>query len=112
MSSDVICRWSPVQALHRSVTTDTASPRNQNASVPGASPTQLQPVPGALTGPIWTSLPAAPESVRQARRFAASVLAEVTEADADHVDDVVLAVSELITNAVRGVAKMDPARGG
>jgi hypothetical protein len=94
------------------VTTDTASPRNQNASAPGASPTQLQLAPGALTGPRWTSLPAAPESVRQARRFAASVLAGVTEADADHVDDVVLVVSELITNAVREVAKMDPARGG
>jgi hypothetical protein len=50
-------------------------------------------------------LPAAPESVAQARRFAEGVLAKVAETDAGHVDDVVLVVSELITNAARAVAR-------
>jgi hypothetical protein len=54
---------------------------------------------GPSTGPRWRSLPAAPESVSRARRFAASVLAEVAESDADHVDEVILVVSELITNS-------------
>jgi anti-sigma regulatory factor (Ser/Thr protein kinase) len=75
------------------MTTDTGSPALQNASA---------------TGPRWQSLPAVPESVREARRFAASLLGE---ADADHLGDVVLVVSELITNAVREVAKLDPAPG-
>ncbi|GLY90869.1 ATP-binding protein [Actinoallomurus iriomotensis] len=55
-------------------------------------------------------MPAAPESVTQARRFAEGVLAEVAELDADHVDDVVLVVSELITNAVREVARLNRAQ--
>lgn len=63
---------------------------------------------GPATGPRWRSLPAVPESVSQARRFTESVLAEVAKTDADHVDDVVLVVSELITNAVREVAKLGP----
>jgi anti-sigma regulatory factor (Ser/Thr protein kinase) len=67
---------------------------------------------GPSTGPRWRSLPAAPESVSRARRFAASVLAEVAESDADHVDEVILVVSELITNSTREVAKLDPGRGG
>ncbi len=46
-----------------------------------------------------------------ARRFTEKILGEVAETDADHVDDVVLVVSELITNAVREVAKLDPAQG-
>jgi hypothetical protein len=44
-----------------------------------------------------------PESVRLARRFVGSVLAEVAESDADHVDDVVLVASELVTNSVNAV---------
>jgi hypothetical protein len=56
-------------------------------------------------------LPAAPESVSLARRFAKSALAEVAETDADHVDDVVLVVSELITNAVREVAELGAPQG-
>jgi anti-sigma regulatory factor (Ser/Thr protein kinase) len=67
---------------------------------------------GPVTDLRWRSLPAAPESVSLARRFAESALAEVAETDADHVDDVVLVVSELITNAVREVAKLDSARDG
>ena len=59
----------------------------------------------------WESFPAVPESVSRARRFAKSALAEVAETDADHVDDVVLVVSELITNAVREVAKLDSTQG-
>ena len=67
---------------------------------------------GPPTGPRWRSLPATPESVLRARRFTESVLSEVAEIDADHVDDVVLVVSELITNAVREVAKLGPVRDG
>jgi len=63
---------------------------------------------GAATGPRWRSLSVSPESVSWARRFTESVLAEVAESDAGHVDDVVLVVSELITNAVREVAKLGP----
>jgi anti-sigma regulatory factor (Ser/Thr protein kinase) len=58
----------------------------------------------------WRSLPAVPESVAQARRFTEGVLAEVAATDADHLDDVVLVVSELITNAVREVARMKRAQ--
>jgi anti-sigma regulatory factor (Ser/Thr protein kinase) len=61
---------------------------------------------GPANGTQWRSLPAAPESVPRARRFAEGVLADVAETDADHVDDVVLVVSELITNAAREVAKL------
>lgn len=55
------------------------------------------------TGPRWLSLPGAPESVGGARRFAIEVLGEVVQHDPDHVDDVVLVVSELVTNAIREV---------
>jgi anti-sigma regulatory factor (Ser/Thr protein kinase) len=65
---------------------------------------------GAATGPRWQSLRAVPASVPQARRFTESVLTEIAETDADHVDEVVLVVSELITNAVREVAKLGPPR--
>ncbi|GAA4509154.1 hypothetical protein GCM10023191_069950 [Actinoallomurus oryzae] len=44
-----------------------------------------------------------------ARRVTESVVVDV---DAEHVADVVLVVSELITNAVREVAKLGPACGG
>jgi hypothetical protein len=67
---------------------------------------------GPVIGPRWQSLPAAAESVSLARRFAKSALGEVAETDADHVDDVVLVVSELITNAVREVAKLGAPQGG
>lgn len=60
-------------------------------------------------GPQWLSLSAVPESVRRARRFAAAVLFEVAENDPVHIDDVVLVVSELITNAIRAVAALGPA---
>lgn len=58
---------------------------------------------GPAAGPRWRSWPAVPESVRLARRFVGSVLAEVAESDADHVDDVVLVASELVTNSVNAV---------
>ena len=67
---------------------------------------------GAATGPRWRSLLAVPESVAQARRFAEGVLAEVAESDVDHVDDVVLVVSELITNAVREVVRANRVQAG
>jgi excisionase family DNA binding protein len=68
--------------------------------------------PGRATHPQWRSFPVAPESVSEARRFAEDVLAEVAGFDADHVDDVVLVVSELITNATREVAASNPRRSG
>jgi hypothetical protein len=66
---------------------------------------------GPPSGPRWRSLPATAESVAQARRFTEGTLARVAETDAGHVDDVVLVVSELITNAVREVAKLNPVQG-
>lgn len=67
---------------------------------------------GTETGPRWRSLLAVPESVAQARRFTEGVLSEVGETDADHVGDVVLVVSELVTNAVREVARLNRAQAG
>lgn len=62
-------------------------------------------LPDSAAEPRWSALPAVPESVRQARRFAVDVLSGV--ADPGHVDDVVLVVSELVTNSVREAAKLD-----
>jgi anti-sigma regulatory factor (Ser/Thr protein kinase) len=57
---------------------------------------------GSLDDPVWQPLPAeSANPVRVARRYVASLLAEVANVDGDHVDDVVLAVSELVTNAIR-----------
>jgi anti-sigma regulatory factor (Ser/Thr protein kinase) len=56
----------------------------------------------------WLEIPVLPESVRRARRFVAKVLGDLGSSDAGHVDDVVLVVSELVTNAVREVARLDP----
>ena len=57
---------------------------------------------GSLKDPIWQPLPAeSANPVKVARRYVASLLSEVAEIDRDHVDDVVLAVSELVTNAIR-----------
>ena len=66
------------------------------------------PLAGVPTDPRWSSLPVAPESVGRARRFAMDALSAVAETDPVHVDDVVLVVSELITNAIRAVAELDP----
>jgi hypothetical protein len=66
---------------------------------------------GPPTGPRWRSFLAAAESVSQARRFTENALAKVAETDAGHVDDVVLVVSELITNAVREVSRFNPTQG-
>src|SRR4051812_23267333 len=64
---------------------------------PGVPDGQL--VIGSLDDPIWQPLPAeSANPVSVARRYVASLLAEVVKIDGDHVDDVVLAVSELITN--------------
>ncbi len=53
-------------------------------------------------GPVWKFLPmASANPVKAAREFAATLLAEVARIDGEHVDDVVLAVSELVTNAIR-----------
>ena len=60
---------------------------------------------GSLHPPIWRPSPAdSANPVRAARRYAASLLAEVATIDGEHVDDVVLAVSELVTNAIRHAA--------
>lgn len=57
---------------------------------------------GVFKDPIWEPLAAQTANpVNVARRYVAGLLAEVAAADGDHVDDVVLAVSELVTNAIR-----------
>lgn len=73
---------------------------------PDVVPFAAKPHKSAGQGMRWLSLPTAPESVRQARRFTMNVLEEVAETDPEHVDDVVLVVSELITNSVREVARI------
>lgn len=72
---------------------------------PGLEPFTAESIEPARQGTRWLVLPVAPESVRQARRFILDVLEEA-DADQGHVDDVVLVVSELITNAVREVARI------
>lgn len=76
-----------------------------SCQAPGTGPFTAASAQG-VPGPRWLSLRATPESVRQARGFALDVLEEVAEADPDHVDDVVLVVSELTTNAIREVARI------
>ena len=57
---------------------------------------------GTFKDPLWEPSPAETANpVNAARRYVASVLADVARVDGDHVDDVVLAVSELVTNAIR-----------
>ncbi|MDN3358909.1 ATP-binding protein [Actinomadura sp. DC4] len=64
---------------------------------------------GSLGDPAWQRLPAeSVNPVKVARRYAASILAEVAAVDVDHVDDVVLAVSELVTNALRHAVGSGP----
>jgi anti-sigma regulatory factor (Ser/Thr protein kinase) len=61
-------------------------------------------------GPRFLPRPSPPEPanpVNAARRYASSLLSEVAEIDGDHVDDVVLAVSELVTNAIRHASGED-----
>jgi anti-sigma regulatory factor (Ser/Thr protein kinase) len=55
---------------------------------------------GSTNGVTWRELSADPRSVKAARDVAISVLALVAATDQDHVDDVVVVVSELVTNAV------------
>ncbi|GAA4483690.1 hypothetical protein GCM10023191_005700 [Actinoallomurus oryzae] len=56
---------------------------------------------GSVEDPARQPLPAeSANPVKVARSYAESVLVEVARIDADHVDDVVLAVSELVTNAI------------
>lgn len=83
------------------MTTDTVSPFHQDANARSMSTAKSHAI-----DPQWLSLPAAPESVRRARRFAMHMLAEVAEVDSGHVDDAVLVVSELVTNASREVARL------
>ncbi|MGH3376879.1 MAG: ATP-binding protein [Actinoallomurus sp.] len=60
---------------------------------------------GGFKDPIWQPLPPGPANpVNTARGYVSSLLAEVAATDGDHVDDVVLAVSELVTNAIRHAA--------
>jgi Histidine kinase-like ATPase domain len=73
---------------------------------PDLVPFAAEPHEPAGQGMRWLSLPAAPASVRHARRFALDVLENLAETDREHVDDVVLVVSELITNSVREVARI------
>jgi anti-sigma regulatory factor (Ser/Thr protein kinase) len=53
-------------------------------------------------GPTWLRLSTeSANPVKTARGFAARRLSPVAKADSEHVDDVVLAASELVTNAIR-----------
>jgi anti-sigma regulatory factor (Ser/Thr protein kinase) len=64
--------------------------------------TSGHPVAVPSDGPLWRQLPAdLANPVKAARRYSAHLLAEVAKTDSDHVDDVVLAASELVTNAIR-----------
>lgn len=65
----------------------------------GAKSGQL--VLGAFEDPIWQPLAETANPVNAARRYVAGLLAEVAEIDCAHVDDVILAASELVTNAIR-----------
>ncbi|MGI5233767.1 ATP-binding protein [Actinoallomurus sp. CA-142502] len=59
---------------------------------------------GRHRSPTWHRLPIASTSVSAARKVAAALLVDVAATDAQHVDDVILVVSELVTNAVRHAA--------
>jgi anti-sigma regulatory factor (Ser/Thr protein kinase) len=61
---------------------------------------------GSPNGVAWRTL-SSDQPVREARRFAASTLAVVAAADAEHVDDVALVVSELVTNVIRHAEEPD-----
>lgn len=57
---------------------------------------------GLSDGPIWRRLSTeSANPVKAARGFAALRLSPVAKTDSEHVDDVVLAASELVTNAIR-----------
>jgi anti-sigma regulatory factor (Ser/Thr protein kinase) len=57
-------------------------------------------------GPTWRALRLDPNSVRYSRRMVAGVLADANVTDTDHIDDVTLTVSELVTNALRVSAEL------
>lgn len=60
-------------------------------------------------GPNWRPLSTgAANPVKTARDFAARRLRHVAKADKEHVDDVVLAASELVTNAIQHVRGNGP----
>jgi hypothetical protein len=65
----------------------------------------------APTGPSWAKLKLWPGAVGLARGFAADVLGEAGIHSGDHVDAVVLVVSELITNGMRAAATLRTADG-
>ncbi|MGH3379527.1 MAG: ATP-binding protein [Actinoallomurus sp.] len=57
---------------------------------------------GLSDGPIWRRLSTeSANPVKAARGFAARRLSHLAKTDREHVDDVVLAASELVTNAIR-----------
>lgn len=60
---------------------------------------------GPVKDPARQPLPAeSANPVKVARSYTGSMLAEVAKVDTDHVDDLVLTVSELVTNAIRHAA--------
>ena len=63
------------------------------------------------TEPLWAtgrSLPISPEAAPTARDFTAGFLVGKARLDAGHVGDVVLVVSELVTNAIKYGANARP----
>jgi anti-sigma regulatory factor (Ser/Thr protein kinase) len=66
-----------------------------------AAHTHQRPVTAYQANPATgSSLRAAPECVWRARAFTKTALAEIAETDPEHVEDVVLVVDELVTNAI------------
>ncbi|WP_433190931.1 ATP-binding protein [Actinoallomurus sp. CA-150999] len=64
----------------------------------------MTPTPAVLR-PSWIALNVSRASVAKARRFAADVIADHVT-DPGHADDIVLVVSELVTNARRAAAEV------
>src|SRR4051794_41051365 len=59
----------------------------------------------AIIRPSWIALSVSRASVAKARRFAADVIADLVT-DPGHADDIVLVVSELVTNARRAATEV------
>lgn len=61
--------------------------------------------------PQWMRMTSGPMMVREARRYAAEVLAQAGIGDQGLVEDVRLVVSELVTNAMRAAERLAVTRG-
>lgn len=80
-------------------------PRIDAGEVPVADPLAGLPSAPAVLRPSWIALSVSRTSVAKARRFAAHVIEEHVT-DPGHADDIVLVVSELVTNARRAATEV------